>query len=174
MQFEQRTRSVNAFLTRCVWGCLWICSLLPVKAFAQKGPWIEYRIRFDSPISSAQEKGILVVLHTVDPGIQISCARGHDQAKARSSVQLDRDALNAQLIPYGIQVELMMVVLEGEPEERLELDVFFSGFPHYEDTGDPEVDQANYATAKAAWIDAHPGLYESLITNGAMDPAIAK
>ena len=33
--------------------------------------------------------------------------------------------------------------------------------PVYRDTGDPATDNANYEAAKASWIAAHQGMYES-------------
>jgi hypothetical protein len=146
----------------------------PAEISAQKTAEIDYRMRFDGPIGPAQEKGILTTLHTIDPSITLSCARGHDEAKARTHASLDRDGINAELMPYGIQIELLLMVVEGAPEERMLLDAAFSGFPHPLDTGDPVADQANYATAKASWIDAHPDLYEALITAGAAVPTNAK
>lgn len=177
MYFVPRARLLNARSATPTWTILPLVLLLlsfAADAKAQKTAEIDYRIRFDGPVGPAQEKGILSTLHTIDPGITLSCARGYDEAKARTHVLLDRNGINAELMPYGIQIELLLIVVEVAPEERMVLDAAFSAFPHPGNTGDPETDQANYASAKSAWIDAHPDLYEALITNGAAAPANGK
>ena len=141
--------------------------LLSGGASAQKTPELTYWLQFNGPIGSAAQKGIESALRAQDLEIIVSVARGHEQAKAKSHVQIDQEALNTALAPLGIQVVLILVAHDGAEAERMAVADFFSSFPQHINTGDPALDDANYATAKAAWIAAHPEAYQKmLLTNG--------
>lgn len=134
-------------------------------ANAQKQPELDYVIQFIGSIDPTQAKAIHSVLHDEDPYILVSIDRDLLRAKVRTRVQLSHDGLQAAFAAFGLTVDFILVANEGHPEERMSLELFNTGFPAYVNTGDPDLDAANYAASKDTWVIANPGLYEQLLLN---------
>ncbi|MCB0790635.1 MAG: hypothetical protein H6595_01825 [Flavobacteriales bacterium] len=112
-------------------------------------------------LNAEKEKFVYEALLAFDPDMLLSISIPLQRAKVRTVAAIDRNELEAQLAPQGIHVVHVDGPTGAGPEGR-SAPAGAQGFPQYIDTGHPEQDADNYATAKAAWIDAHPEAYQQL------------
>jgi hypothetical protein len=131
-------------------------TLLPFCTVAQKPVLYDYLIQFSGSIGPEEHKAILSALNAQDPDIMMSVSVATGKAKARTQVHLSQSQLEAELAPFGLGVEFILVGVPGDPATRMAMQDFFDGFPVYIDTGDPAADNAAYEAAKQAWLAAHP------------------
>lgn len=132
-------------------------------AIAQKSAELQYVIRVEPAFSGSTAKYIAEALLAIDPNSEVSVDVPSQRVKVRTSVPVAAQSLQAGLTGSGLQVVQVQQVLPTDPIARAETIMATFGFPIYVDTGHPEQDQANYATAKSAWIDADPARYQELM-----------
>lgn len=137
---------------------------------AQKPAEIDYSIHLEPAFSEPQAKFVREALLANDPTCQVWPDTPTQRVVVRTTVLLDRPALELHIAPAGLHVLSVDLLLPADPQERKAMIMASMGFPHYEDTGHPEQDVNNYETAKAAWIDADPARYERLMS--ALNPAV--
>ena len=82
--------------------------------------------------------------------------------KAKKIVELLLE--QTELSEAEIKNILDVMVNDARPAVR---QVFerFHGLPTYQDTGNPEVDKANYKMAKDQWVQDNPDKYQALINS---------
>lgn len=135
---------------------------------AQKSPELDYLIRFSSAITPVQEKYIFEALQGHEPDLGVWVDGHNAEVKVRTHVRIDRAALEAQLSPQGLYITLLVQLNGGQAIERSAEGGTARDLPQFIDTGNPGSDNADYEAAKAAWIAAHQGEYES--TTAPADP----
>lgn len=144
-------------------GCL-CCGVL----MAQKPVEIDYSIHLAPAFTEAGTKFIHEALRAQDPSCRIWPDPPSQRVIVRTTVPLDRTAFEQAIAPGGAHVVSVDLLLPAGDSERRAMIMASMGFPVFVDTGDPELDQANYQAAKEAWINADPARYEALIR--ALDP----
>jgi hypothetical protein len=130
-------------------------------AHAQKPTEFRHTLHFSGPLDNLQAKTLIEALLAQDPAIQQWVGVGAADATTHGLVELNTDELNAALMPSGATIvthDVLAIRADGTMDDGLP-----PSFPVMPNTGDPEADQANYAAAKAAWIQAHPQEYQQLI-----------
>lgn len=141
------------------------CSLM-----AQKAGEIDYSIHLEPAFNGSEVKFVLEALRANDPGCLVWPDAPTQRVIVRTTVPLDESALEQHIASAGLHVVGVDLVLPDDPQERKAMIMASEGFPVYSDTGHPEQDQANYSTAKSAWINADPTRYERLMR--ALNPAL--
>jgi hypothetical protein len=128
--------------------------------FGQKPPEFDHTFHFNAALTHQQAKLFGEALLAQDPAILPWVDVGSATAAARGKVALDMEQLRSVMAASGADLLSHDVVDLHAPAQEEGLP---AGFPVLQNTGDPETDQANYAAAKAAWIQAHPQEYQQLI-----------
>ena len=145
---------------------------LQAAAFAQKPVERNYWITFTGLAGRDGEKYVLSAVKDQDPGALVSVAPSIQQAKVRTVTSLNEQQLATTLAPFGIVVLSVSISYPSLPQARSVDQHSLPGFPLFIDTGNPEVDAADYAARKQLWINAHPDLYPPSSTPDA--PGVSK
>lgn len=149
---------MNRPITRRLLLSLLVFSL-SVMAYAQKPTEFRYTLHFSAPLNNLQAKSVIEALLAQDPVIEHWVRVGSAEVSTHGLVALDTDQLNAAVASSGASIVThQTTALRPDGEEGLP-----ASFPVMPSTGDAEADQASYAAAKAAWIQAHPQEYQQLI-----------
>ena len=106
-----------------------------------------------------QEKIVHASINDQDPSALVSIDVPGQRVKVRTSVVLDREALEPRLGAFGVSIISLSPITGPQSTERVSSAGSLSGFPVYVATGDPANDEAVYQMNKAAWVEAHPDLY---------------
>jgi hypothetical protein len=162
---------MNGIFTRMEWrrsshlvSILSVLLLVPsLRSSAQKAPELDYSIHLEPEFTGSRIKFVLEALLAHDPSCLIWPDAPTHRVVVRTSVPVDEAALQEWIAPSGLHVMSIRLILPEDPQERSRMIMAAAGFPVYMDTGHPEQDQNNYATAKAAWIDADPERYAELM-----------
>jgi hypothetical protein len=125
----------------------------------EKAPELDYLIRFSGPVSTYQEKRVHEVLQAHEPGLGVWLDVPNQQVKVRTHLALDRQTLQGYWVDDGLVINHFRLISPPVRQEQLGVDAE-DRFPQYIDTGDPAADAAAYQAAKAAWIAAHPEVYQ--------------
>lgn len=132
---------------------LFVCALPIALLQAQERVDLVYKARLVGSLGTEQEKWIMDVVLGRSPDAVISLDLELAQGKIRTRYPLDAAALNQELAPHGVQLELSTNEGSGDPATYHRL---YSGFPVLIHTGDPLFDQADYERRKQDWLQAHP------------------
>lgn len=130
---------------------------------AQKAAELDYSIHLEPAFTESQIKFVREALLGSDPTCLIWPDAPTHRVVLRTTVPLDQAALQAGIAQSGLQVVGTELILPDDAQQRAAMIMASMGFPSYLDTGNPEQDQYDYGTAKAAWIDADPERYEELM-----------
>jgi hypothetical protein len=130
--------------------------------FAQKAPEHAYTIRFSEPISQPQEKFIHEALRNQDPDALVWIDAAEQQVLTRVHAPLDRDQLQADLLPSGAVIFYLGRPVADHPSQKSAEASTEMQLPAFKDTGDPATDNVRYELEKKAWIEAHPAQYDQL------------
>lgn len=129
---------------------------------AQKPPELDYHILFAESFAQSQEKFIYEALTAQDPDVKIWIDPPTHSALARTHVHLDQVDLQSDMTIGGLVIEQLSLITPDNSVIRSDHDAIGDGFPEFIDTGNPDLDDATYQAAKAAWIAAHPAHYEQM------------
>ncbi len=143
---------------------------------AQKAVELDYSIHLEPGFTGSQVKFVREALLANDPSCLIWPDEPTHRVVVRTSVPIGLGALEAGIVQSGLHVVSIRLILPDDPQERTRMIMASVGFPLYADTGHPEQDQANFETAKAAWIDADPERYDELMRalNAGTDPPLER
>lgn len=162
---------MNPVSTRTEWyprssamGLLSLLFLLTaMRSAAQKATELDYSIHLEPALTESQIKFVREALLSNDPSCLIWPDAPTHRVVVRTTAPVHQAALQAGITQSGLQVVSVDLLLPSNPQERAAMIMASVGFPTFLNTGNPEQDQNNYETAKAAWIDADPLRYEELM-----------
>ena len=106
-----------------------------------------------------QEKIVHASINDQDPSALVSIDLPGQRVKVRTSVVLDRPAMEQMLGAFGVSIISLSPISGPQSTERASSAGSLPGFPVYVATGDPANDEAVHQVNKAAWVEAHPDLY---------------
>ena len=135
------------------------CMLLVHAVHAQKQPMYDFLMHVAGMDGRDQEKIVRASINDQDPSALVSIDVPGQRVKVRTSVVLDRHALEPMLGAFGVSIISLAPLVGSGPTERVSPAGTLPGFPVYVPTGDPANDEAVYQMNKAAWVEAHPDLY---------------
>lgn len=133
--------------------------LLVQDVSAQKPLAHDFMMRVSGMNGRDQEKIVHAAINDQDPLALVSIDAPGQRVKIRTTVHLDRPALEGILGGYGVSIIDIAAIGMEHPTERVSPAASLPGFPVFVNTGNPASDEATYQSGKAAWISAHPDLY---------------
>jgi hypothetical protein len=106
-------------------------------------------------------KPLFAAVHELAPGSEFSLDAGKQLLRLSSTRELSEEELTTAIKRSGFEVVLLRMPGQAVPGSTK--DDPWEDFPVFIDTGDPEVDHATYATAKAAWVQANLDAYLKVV-----------
>lgn len=134
-------------------------TLLVHTADAQKQITRDFMMNLAGMNGRDQEKIVHASINDQDPSALVSIDVPGQRVKVRTSVMLDRQALEAMLGAFGVSVISLSPITGLQSTERASSAASLPGFPVYGATGDSATDEAIYQMSKATWVAEHPDHY---------------